>query len=54
MANTGDFYTVQLKAPHLDWGEIRYTDTRTPIPGEGYIPIPANDAYRLRLLNNVY
>lgn len=32
MANTGDFYTVQLKAPHLDWGEIRYTDTRTPSP----------------------
>ena len=52
MANTGDFYTVQLKAPHLDWGEIRYTDTRTPIPGEGYIPIPANDASRLRLLNS--
>lgn len=52
MANTGDSYTVALKEPHMDWGIVRNTDTRNPIPGEGYIPIPASDAYRLRLLNS--
>lgn len=52
MANTGESYEVELKEPHLDWGRVRYTNTREPIPGEGYIPIPAADAYRLNLLNS--
>ena len=52
MASTGDFYIVELKEPHLDWGRVRYTNTRDRIPGEGYIPIPATDAYRLNLLNS--
>lgn len=51
MANAGDTYTVTLKAPHLAWGEIRYTNSRGTVYGEGYIPIPAGDAYRLGLFN---
>lgn len=52
MAKAGDNYIVELKEPHLDWGRVRYTNTRDPIAGEGYIPIPAGDAYRLNLLNS--
>ena len=28
MAQQGDRYVVELKEPHLQWGEYRYTDTR--------------------------
>ncbi len=51
MATAGDTYTIVLKTPHLAWGERRYTATRGTVYGEGYIPIPANIAYRLKLLN---
>lgn len=51
MAKAGDTYTITLKEPHLAWGEYRYTNSRGTVFGEGYIPIPAADAYRLHLLN---
>lgn len=44
-------YTIELKEAHLKWGEKRYTDSRTPRMGEGYIPIPADVAYAQNLLN---
>lgn len=47
MAQQGDRYVVDLKEPHLQWGEYRYTDTRETVKDEGYIPIPLNDARRL-------
>lgn len=34
------------------WGTHRYTDTREPIYGEGYIQIPQNVAKRLEIFNN--
>lgn len=52
MAQQGDRYVVELKEPHLQWGEYRYTDTRETVKDEGYIPIPLNDARRLELVNS--
>lgn len=51
MAERGDSYIVSLKRPHLEWGVFRHTDSRGTVFGEGYIQIPAEDAYRLNLLN---
>lgn len=51
MANTGDSYIVTIKRPHLEWGEYRHTDSRGIVYGEGYIQIPASEAYRFNLLN---
>ncbi|MBQ9111680.1 MAG: hypothetical protein IJY06_10015 [Oscillospiraceae bacterium] len=52
MANTGDTFTIVLKRPHLEWGSYRYTNSRGVVYGEGYIPIPASDAYHIGLLNS--
>lgn len=49
MPNCGDSYTVTLKEAHLNWGTLRYTDTREPIYGEVYIQIPAHIAYNLNI-----
>jgi hypothetical protein len=57
MANTGDSYIVQIKTAHLMWGEYHPSrhgipgDGRMEIYGEGYIKIPANEAYRLGIMN---
>lgn len=51
MATTGDTFTIILKEPHLAWGSYRYTGSRGIVYGEGYIPIPASDAYRIHTLN---
>lgn len=51
MAGKGDTYTVTIEEAHLKWGEHRYTGSRGIIYGEGYIKIPAKEAYRLNLLN---
>lgn len=51
MANTGDSYIVTIKRPHLEWGEYRHTGSRGIVYGEGYIKIPASEAYRFNLLN---
>lgn len=52
MANAGDFYIITLKMPHLNWGTYRYTNSRGTVYGEGYIPIPSTEAYRLGILNS--
>lgn len=52
MANTGDTYIVELKASHLGWGTHRYTNTRTHIEGERYLPIPRNVATSFNIFNS--
>lgn len=51
MAKAGDSFVVELSQSHVAWGTYRFTNSREPISGEGYIPIPLNDAQRLGLLN---
>lgn len=52
MAKAGDNFIVELSQSHVAWGTYRFTNSREPISGEGYIPIPLNDARRLRLFNS--
>ena len=52
MAKTGDTFTITLKRPHLEWGSYRHTNSRGIVYGEGYIPIPAPDAYRIGTFNS--
>jgi len=52
MPRSGDYYEVEIKAPHLGWGDYRYTDTRPTIYGEGYIKIPAREAKSLGIYNS--
>lgn len=49
MANTGDSFEIVLSQSHIAWGTYRFTNSREPISGEGYIPIPLNEARRLGL-----
>lgn len=51
MANAGDSFVISLLEPHLAWGSYRHTNSRGIVYGEGYIPIRAEDAYRLNLRN---
>lgn len=54
MPNPKDYFIVQLKEPHLMWGEFhpsRHSHSRREIYGEGYIPIPANVAYSFGIFN---
>ena len=52
MANAGDYYIVSLSEAHLGWGTHRYTNSRSPIEGERYLPIPRSEAMRLYILNS--
>lgn len=52
MPKVGDTFVVALKPSHLGWGTYRYTDTRNPIYGEGYIKIPRNYAERFDIYND--
>ena len=52
MPKAGDHFIVELKPSHVDWGNYRYTDTREPIDGEGYIPIPLSQARSLGIYNS--
>ena len=52
MAQRGDTFTIVLKKPHLEWGSYRHTNSRGIVYGEGYIPIPAQDAYTIGILNS--
>jgi hypothetical protein len=54
MPKAGDHFIVELKPSHVDWGNYRYTDTREPIDGEGYIPIPLPKARSLGIYNSNY
>lgn len=52
MPKAGDTFVVELKPSHLGWGIYRYTDTRDPIYGEGYIPIPRRYAKKYDIFNS--
>jgi hypothetical protein len=52
MPNTGDSYTVTIRKSHLKWGTYRYSNTRDPIYGEGYIRIPLKDARTFGIFNS--
>ena len=52
MAKIGDWYIVELLAPHLGWGVVRYTNTRERIYNEGYIKIPADIARDYEIYNS--
>ncbi|QDH22192.1 hypothetical protein [Saccharibacillus brassicae] len=52
MAKAGDFFIVEIKQAHMQWGIHRYTNTRDPRYGEGYLQIPAYHARRLSIYNS--
>ncbi|MGQ7380751.1 hypothetical protein ACTGVN_09035 [Streptococcus suis] len=54
MPTAGDSYTVTLKEAHLGWGTYRYTDSRHPIIGEVYFPIPSQYARQFGIYNSNY
>ncbi|CAM4364740.1 hypothetical protein [Lacicoccus alkaliphilus] len=51
MPSNGDSYIIELKQAHLEWGVYRHTDTRSRIPGEGYLPIPRQKAVDYSIYN---
>jgi hypothetical protein len=54
MPNAGDNYIVMLEEAHIMWGEYhpsRHSHSRGEVYGEGYIKIPANDAYNYGIFN---
>lgn len=50
MAKCGT-YRVELNKAHLEWGTHRYTNSRGRVYGEGYIPIPLDQARKLNIFN---
>ena len=52
MPKAGQKFIVELKRPHLGWGTYRYTNTREPIIGEGYIKIPRRFAIDFEIFNS--
>jgi hypothetical protein len=54
MSKIGYSYVVELKQAHFDWGVHRYTSSRGIVYGEGYIKIPAKDAYQVEIFNGNY
>ena len=44
MASAGDYYIVEVKPSHIDWGEFRNPTNREPIEGESYVKIPSDFA----------
>lgn len=51
MAKTGDSFEVTLKKTHVGWGTYRKTNSRSPRPNEGYLPIPSKIALSLNITN---
>lgn len=52
MAVAGQSFVVEIKPSHIGWGTHRYTGTRDPIYGEGYIKIPLNYARAFNIFND--
>lgn len=52
MPQAGDTYSVIIQTSHLNWGTHRYTGTRRPIYGEGYIQIPKHIAQNFNIFNS--
>lgn len=57
MARAGDSYVIQIKEAHLMWGAYHPSrhgisgEGRTEVYGEGYIKIPAKEAYHFGVFN---
>ena len=51
MPQAGDTFVVTIKPSHLGWGTFRYTDSREPVYGEGYIKIPRKYAKKFDIFN---
>ena len=54
MAQPGNRFTVELTPSQLGWGKERYTTTRPPREGEGYLAIPKRYAQAYNLYNSNY
>ncbi len=52
MPNCGDNYTFVVKNTHINWGEVRETESREKIAGEVYLPIPAEKARLFNVYNS--
>lgn len=52
MPTTGQHFRTTLKQAHLEWGSHRHTNTRGIRYGEGYLQIPASDAYNCEITND--
>lgn len=52
MAIAGQSFVVEIKPAHIGWGTYRYTNTRDPIYGEGYIKIPREYAHEFGIFND--
>ena len=52
MAVSGNTYTVEVLAAHLNWGTHRYTNSRGLVYGEGYIKIPRRYAESYDIYNS--
>ena len=49
----GDNYTLTVKETYIDWGDNpRNTNSREKIPGEVYLPIPADKARLFNIYNS--
>lgn len=44
MTIRNNYYTIQVKKPHVDWGTYRNPTNREPIEGESYVKIPSSEA----------
>jgi len=51
MPIAGDSFRITLKKAHLEWGTYRHTSSRNQIYGEGYLPIPAQNARQFNIYN---
>lgn len=52
MPKSGDFYEIEIKDVHMNWGTKRTTKNRKSVAGEGYIPIPAKKAKQIGINNS--
>lgn len=52
MPISGDFYEVEIKDVHMNWGTKRTTKNRNALAGEGYIPIPNKKAQQIDIRNS--
>lgn len=52
MPKSGDFYEIEIKKVHMNWGTERTTQSRESVAGEGYIPIPDEIAKQIGLFNS--
>ncbi|MDT2757990.1 hypothetical protein P7G51_11415 [Enterococcus asini] len=53
MPNAGDYYEIELKNTHLNWGTYRKTASRERITGEHFIPVPRAESKRLGIYNKI-